>query len=105
MARTVQHLVHDPQDFPGTMGGVACAFQSSPGYCDGFAADAPARPAALLFASPIRLLALRDHSQCLCPIADLARMSHRSSRAGMTYPRRLIPLCIIGGARSPHSRV
>jgi len=51
---SLQHLVHEPQDFPGTMAGFAAAFQSSPKNSDAAAgADALARSALLRFASPI----------------------------------------------------
>ena len=53
---TVQHFVHEPQDFPGTMDGIDAGFQSAPGYADPIGADAPARPALLCSASPIRII-------------------------------------------------
>ena len=53
---TVQHFVHEPQDFPGTMEGAEAAFQSSPGYSDGALACVPARSAFLRFASPILII-------------------------------------------------
>ena len=53
---TLQHLVHEPQDFPGTRDGLEAAFQSSPKYSDAAGAAAPALPALLRFASPILML-------------------------------------------------
>ena len=53
---TLQHFVHEPQDFPGTMDGFEAAFQSSPKYSDAAGAAAPALPALLRFASPILML-------------------------------------------------
>jgi hypothetical protein len=44
MPITVQHLVHEPQDFPGAMDGFAIAFQSSPKYSDAAWTGVPARP-------------------------------------------------------------
>jgi hypothetical protein len=53
---TVQHVVHEPQDFPGTMAGAAAAFGCSPAVAAGAGrADAAARSALLRFASPIRI--------------------------------------------------
>jgi hypothetical protein len=52
MPMTVQHVVHEPQDFPGTTAGAEAAFQSS-ANCDTGGTGAPARLAALRFASPI----------------------------------------------------
>jgi hypothetical protein len=53
---TLQHFVHEPQDFPGTMDGFKAAFQSSPKNSDAAGAAVPARPALLRFASPILML-------------------------------------------------
>jgi hypothetical protein len=50
---SLQHFVHEPQAFPGTMAGFKAAFQSSPKNSDAAGADALARSALLRFASPI----------------------------------------------------
>ena len=56
MPMTLQHFVHEPQDFPGTVDGFEAAFQSSPKYSDAAGAGVPARPALLRFASPILMI-------------------------------------------------
>ena len=53
---TLQHFVHEPQDFPGAKDGFEAAFQSSPKNSDAAGAAGPARPAFLRFASPILML-------------------------------------------------
>jgi len=50
---TVQHVVHEPQDFPGTTAGVEAAARSAPGDSDAVGAAMPARCAFLRLASPI----------------------------------------------------
>src|SRR5450432_2164178 len=55
MPMTLQHFVHEPQDFPGTMAGLEATFQSSSACSDAGGADVPARLDALRFASPIWL--------------------------------------------------
>jgi hypothetical protein len=53
---TVQHVVHVPQDFPGTTAGVEAALRSALGWPDAAMAGVPARPAFLRFASPIGMI-------------------------------------------------
>jgi len=53
---TLQHFVHEPQDFPGTIAGLNAAFQSSPKDSDAAGAGVPARSALLRFASPIPMI-------------------------------------------------
>src|SRR3984893_6326008 len=56
MPMTLQHFVHEPQDFPGTMAGFEAAFQSSPKNSDAAGAGALARSDLLRFASPILIV-------------------------------------------------
>ena len=60
---TVQHFVHEPQDFPGAMGGIEATFprQSSPGYSEAGETRAPTRLASLGFASLRDMNITRGH--------------------------------------------
>jgi hypothetical protein len=53
---TVQQVVHEPQDFPGTMAGAAGALRSCAGDTGTAGAGAPDRSDFLRFASPIRMI-------------------------------------------------
>jgi hypothetical protein len=53
---TLQHIVHEPQDFPGTIAGLNAAFQSSPKNSGAAGAGVPVRAAFLRFASPIPMI-------------------------------------------------
>jgi hypothetical protein len=62
---TVQHVVHDPQDFPGTTAGVADGFGSAPAVEAGAGGvDAAACSAFLRFASPIRMTSSNCNMNC-----------------------------------------
>jgi hypothetical protein len=50
---TVQHVVQEPQDFPGTMAGAEAALGVAAAAAGAAAATAPARSDILRFASPI----------------------------------------------------
>jgi hypothetical protein len=86
---TVQHFVHEPQDFPGAMDGIGAAFALSPGYCNSAGAGAPARSALLRFASPIALIPIeggsRRHRKAEC--GTCPRCRRRLSRAAIEVER------------------
>src|ERR1700693_2423721 len=67
MPITVQHVVHEPQDLPGAMGGLTSAFQSSPKFTSAAESGAPARSALLRFASPILKIPIVEGRLSLTP--------------------------------------